>query len=88
MPQFPRVRWNFDAPQFSVSQAWWLRPVIPALRRQRQVDLCGFETCLVCIVSSRTARAKERDPVSKKGRRGEKEGEGQREGGGEESLAC
>jgi hypothetical protein len=31
--------------------------LIPAFRRQRQVDLCEFEVSLVYTVSSRTARA-------------------------------
>ena len=34
---------------------WWcLMPLIPALRRQRQVDLCEFEASLVYRASSRT----------------------------------
>jgi hypothetical protein len=37
-------------------------PLIPALGRQRQVD---FEASLVYRVSSRTARATQRIPVSK-----------------------
>ena len=40
-------------------------PLIPALRKQKQVDLCEFEVSLVYIASSRTARAIEGDPVSK-----------------------
>jgi len=39
-------------------------PLIPVLQKQRQVDLCEFETSLVYIKSSRTARARERN-VSK-----------------------
>jgi hypothetical protein len=39
-------------------------PLIPALGRQRQVDL-EFEASLVYRVSSRTARAIQRNPVSK-----------------------
>ena len=35
------------------------------LGRLRQVELCEFEASLVYIVNSRTARAIERDPVSK-----------------------
>ena len=31
-------------------------PLIPALRKQRQADLCEFEASLVYIASSRTAR--------------------------------
>jgi hypothetical protein len=37
-------------------QAWWYMPLIPALWRQRQVNLFQFETSLVYIVSSRSAR--------------------------------
>lgn len=39
-------------------------PVIPALRSQRQGDLCKFEASLVYIVNSRTVRATWRDPDS------------------------
>jgi hypothetical protein len=45
---------------------WWPMPLISALRRQRQVDLIEFEASLVYRVSSRTARATQRNPVSKK----------------------
>ena len=41
-------------------------PLIPALRRQRQVDLCEFEASLVYRASSRTVRAvTQRNPVLK-----------------------
>ena len=40
-------------------------PLIPALRRQREVDISEFEASLVYRVSSRTARATQRNPVSK-----------------------
>ena len=40
-------------------QAWWHKNLIPALRKQRQVDLCECEASLVYIASSRTARATE-----------------------------
>ena len=36
-----------------------------ALGRKRQADLCELEASLVYKVSSRTARATERNPVSK-----------------------
>ena len=39
--------------------------LIPALGRQRQTDLCEFEASLVYTVSSRTARATQRNSVSK-----------------------
>jgi hypothetical protein len=41
---------------------WWRTPLIPALGRQRQPE---FEASLVYKVSSRTARATQRNPVSK-----------------------
>ena len=42
-------------------------PLIAALRRQRQVDLCEFKANLVCRMSSRTAWAiTQRNLVSKK----------------------
>jgi hypothetical protein len=43
-------------------------PLIPALGRQRQADFehSGFEASLVYRVSSRTARATQRNPVSGK----------------------
>jgi hypothetical protein len=36
----------------------------PKLGKQRQVDLCEFKISLVYILSFRTAKAMERDPVS------------------------
>ena len=41
-------------------------PLIPALRRQRQVDLCKFMASLVYRVSSRSSKDTERNPVLKK----------------------
>jgi hypothetical protein len=38
-------------------QAWWKKPVLPTLRRQRQVDPCKFKTGLIYIKSSKPARA-------------------------------
>jgi hypothetical protein len=38
---------------------------VPALRKQRQADLCEFEASLVYRVSSRTAKVTQRNPVSK-----------------------
>jgi hypothetical protein len=44
---------------------WWYIPLIPALQRQRQVDLCDFKANLVYKVSSRTAKAiTQRNPVT------------------------
>jgi hypothetical protein len=39
-------------------------PLIPALRRQRQEDLCEFQASLVYRDNSRTARITQRNPVS------------------------
>ena len=47
--------------------------LIPALGRQRQVDLYEFEASLVYRVSSRTVRATQRNPVWKKKRKKGKE---------------
>ncbi|XP_040609944.1 dol-P-Man:Man(7)GlcNAc(2)-PP-Dol alpha-1,6-mannosyltransferase isoform X2 [Mesocricetus auratus] len=44
---------------------FWHTPLIPALGRQRQADLCEFEGSLVYGVSSKTAKATQRNPVSK-----------------------
>jgi len=41
-------------------------PSIPALRRQRQVDSYECEASLVYRTNFRTARATQRNPVSKK----------------------
>jgi hypothetical protein len=38
-------------------------PLIPALGRQRQEDLCEFRVSLVYRVSSKTSRVTQRNPV-------------------------
>lgn len=40
-------------------------PSIPVPRRQRQVDICDFKPILVYTASTRTARAAQREPLSK-----------------------
>ena len=40
--------------------------LIPVLGRQRQEDLYEFKACLIYTMSSRTARAMQRNPVLKK----------------------
>ena len=47
------------------SRWWWRIPLISALGRQKQVDLCEFEASLAYRVSSRTVRDTQRNPVSK-----------------------
>jgi hypothetical protein len=54
------------------SRAWWHTPLIPAFWRQRQA-ISEFEASLVYKVSSRTARATQRNPVSKNQRERERE---------------
>ena len=44
---------------------WWHTPLVPALRRQRQENLCEFEASLAYKASSRTARTTQKNPVSK-----------------------
>jgi hypothetical protein len=51
-------------------------PLIPALRRQGQADLCEFEASLVYRVSFRTARATQRNPVLNKQKQNKKESKG------------
>jgi hypothetical protein len=53
---------------------WWRTPLIPALGRQRQA-ISEFEANLVYKVSSRTARATQRNPVKEKKKRKGKERE-------------
>jgi hypothetical protein len=53
------------------SRAWWHTPLIPALGgRGRQIS--EFKVSLVYKVSSRTARAIQRNPVSKKAKKRKK----------------
>ena len=40
-------------------------PLIPALGKQRQADVCELEGCMAYRVSFRTDRATQRNPVSK-----------------------
>ena len=42
---------------------WWLTPLIPALGRQRQMDLCEFEASLVYRASSRTGSKATEKPI-------------------------
>jgi hypothetical protein len=51
------------------SWTWWQLSLIPALGRQRQAD---FEASLVYRVSSRTARATQKNPVLKKKKKKER----------------
>jgi hypothetical protein len=52
---------------------WWQAPLIPTRRRLRLADLCKIKASLVYRVSSRTARATQRNPVSKNQKKKRKE---------------
>jgi hypothetical protein len=41
--------------------AWWHMPLVLALRRQKQMDLCEFQAILVYKGSSRVVRAAQRN---------------------------
>ena len=45
---------------------WWRTPLIPALGRQRQADLCEFETSLVYRASSMTGSKATEKPCLEK----------------------
>jgi hypothetical protein len=45
---------------------WWYMPLILALDRQRQEDLCEFKSSLIYIASSNTARTTLEGPCLKK----------------------
>jgi hypothetical protein len=54
----------FSDPTFLLSSknniavcAWWHMPLVPALKRQRQVDLSEFRASLVYIVNPRTVKS-------------------------------
>ena len=57
------LRWNFLTMS---ARQWWHMPLVPALRRQRQVDFWEFEASLFYRVSSRTGLKKKKKAVSYK----------------------
>ena len=52
---------------------WWHIPLIPALRRQRHVDLCEFEASLVYRASSRTGSIATEKPCLEKNKKTKKQ---------------
>jgi hypothetical protein len=48
------------------ARCWWCSPLILVLGRWRQEDLCEFLASLVYRVSSRIARATQRNPILEK----------------------
>ena len=49
------------------ARQWWCTPLIPAVWRQRQVDLCEFEVSLIYRASSSTgSKATEKPCLGKK----------------------
>jgi len=48
-------------------------PLIPAIRKQRQIDLCVFEASLVYRMSSKTPGLLHRETLSQKKKRKKKE---------------
>ena len=45
-----------EEPSKISDKVWCSIPLIPALRKQKEADLCEFEVSLVYIMSSRTDR--------------------------------
>ena len=62
----------------SYAGQWWYIPLIPALGRQRQLDLSEFKASLVHRVSSRTVKATQRNPILKNERERERKKERER----------
>jgi hypothetical protein len=56
---------HIELESLSLGGQWWGMPLIPGFGRQRQEDLCEFKPSLLSRTSSRTARATQRNPVSK-----------------------
>ena len=66
-------RWPHSTVLMNSLWVKWHTSLILALGRQRQEDLCEFEASLVYRASSKTARATQRNPVSKKQRNKQKD---------------
>ena len=55
--------------QVCLAGRWWRTPLIPALGRQRQVDLYEFETSLIYRASSRTGTKTTEKPCFEKAKK-------------------
>jgi hypothetical protein len=67
--QYPKASWksikDVNLRVKIIAGQWWHMPLVPLLGRQKQVNFFEFEASLVYRVSSRTANARQRDPVLK-----------------------
>ena len=74
------ARWKLVYPNKVVNWQWWCVPLIPALRRQRQLELRDLAS-LVNRASSRTIKATQRNPAPtpKKKKERKKEGKERKE---------
>ena len=64
--EFNNIAYLFISEETKVDPGLWGHMLlIPALKRQREVDLCEFKTSLVYRENSRTAGATQIKPVSK-----------------------
>jgi hypothetical protein len=61
-----KIPWSNELTKDNICWAWWHTPLIPALREAEAGGFLSFKVSLVYRVSSRTARATQRKPVSKK----------------------
>lgn len=53
--QLPKKLKTIVEQQIHSTQTWWLKPLIPVVRRQT-TDCCSFNASLVCMARSRPAR--------------------------------
>lgn len=51
-PKYKEQLTNGSASIKKTHQVWWQMPLLPALERQRQADLCEFGASLVYVVNS------------------------------------
>ena len=61
-----KVRKEYPIIRKNLARQWWHTPLISALGRQREEDLCEFEASLVYKASFRVARLLHRETLSQK----------------------